>query len=112
MIKMENAIMIHVDTSELDDAIFKGQELLDILKNPYVKKILDMNTNELNKLKIKHKRAGKYIAALKKNEESFLYEIERLREKIDKQNRQLGNDYASQVGYPCSCKGGYNGPTE
>ena len=109
---MENVIEIHVDTAELDDAILKGEELLDIFKNPYVKKILDMNNNELNKLKGKQKKAGRYIAALKKNEESFLYEIERLREKIDKQNRELGHDYASCVGFPCSCDGGYHGPTE
>jgi hypothetical protein len=105
-------IYLTVDTTELDEALCKASMLADIIGSPYVKKLLNMNENELNKLKAKHKRAGKYIAALKKNEESFLYEIERLREKIDKQNRQLGNDYASRVGFPCSCDGGYHGPTE
>jgi hypothetical protein len=105
-------IYLTVDTTELDEALCKASMLADIIGSPYVKKLLNMNENELNKLKAKHKRAGKYIAALKKNEESFLYEIEMLRKVVNKQNRQLGNDYASQVGYPCSCKGGYNGPTE
>jgi hypothetical protein len=126
-------IYLTVDTTELDEALCKASMLADIIGSPYVKKLLNMNENELNKLKAKHKRAGKYIAALKKNEDSFLYEIEMLREEdsrlariiasdkktianqqkiIDKQNRQVGHDYASQVGYPCNCNGGNHGPTE
>jgi predicted RNase H-like nuclease (RuvC/YqgF family) len=79
---------IIVDTTQLDKAIDKAEYLTKLYENPAIKRMIDIQTNDYNKLKKKHKKAGRKVAELISEIgqlDKLLYNKDRMIEKLSKE---------------------------